>query len=138
MQAPAYPVDARAHEDSVLVQVSSRDFLAALRDSPDTCFRLLAIMSQRLHSQVQEIEELALESAGARLVLHLLRRAEPEADGRARVRLDEKKQELAAKLAIKPETLSRLLKSLGEAGLIEVDGRDIVIPDLARLQQHEL
>lgn len=138
VQAPVYPVDARAHEDSVVVQVSSRDFLAALRASPDTCFRLLGIMSQRLHQQVQEIEELSLESAGARVVLHLLRRAEPGPGGRARVRLDERKQDLAARLAIKPETLSRILKSLTDAGLIELDGRDIVIADLVRLQQHGL
>lgn len=136
MQAPAYPVAARANEDSLLIQVSNRDFLAALRDSPDTCFRLLGIMSQRLHQQVQEIEELSLESAGNRLARHLLRRVVVEPDGRLRVRIEEKKQELAARLAIKPETLSRLLKSLGEAGLIQADGRDIVIPDRTRLEQY--
>ena len=138
MQAPMYPVDARAQEDSALISVPGREFLAALRESPDTCFKLLAIMSQHLQQQVQEIEELSLESACNRLVRHFLRRAEKDTDGRLRIHLDEKKQDLAARLSIKPETLSRLLKSLGEAGLIEADGRDFVIPDLLRLQQHEI
>lgn len=138
MQAPVYPVDARAQEDSALISVPNREFLSALRDSPDTCLKLLGIMSQHLQHQVQEIEELSLESAGNRLVRHFLRRAEKGPDGRMRIHLDEKKQDLAARLSIKPETLSRLLKALGEAGLIEADGRDFVIPDLVRLQHHEI
>lgn len=45
---------------------------------------------------------------------------------------------LASQLAIKPETLSRLTRTLTAAGLIESDGRDIVIPDLEQLVRHEM
>jgi CRP-like cAMP-binding protein len=138
MGAPVYPVDATATEDSALVAIPNRDFLAVLKESPDTCMRLLAGMSQRLHAHVQEIEELTLESASNRLIRHLFRRAQSGPDGRLRVQLEETRQMLASRLAIKPETLSRLLRSLSDAGVIEVDGRDIVIPSLERLHAYDV
>jgi DNA-binding transcriptional regulator YhcF (GntR family) len=45
---------------------------------------------------------------------------------------------LASQLAIKPETLSRLTRALTDAGLIESDGRDVVIRDLEKLIRHEM
>ena len=45
---------------------------------------------------------------------------------------------LASQLSIKPETLSRLTRALSDAGLIESDGRDIVIRDLDRLIHHDM
>lgn len=134
MQGPMYPVSAAATEPSSLVAMPTRDYMQALRDDVNTCLRLLGVLSQRLHAHVQEIEELTLESAGNRLVRHLLRRASPDAQGRQRVHFDETRQVLASQLAIKPETLSRLIRSLADAGLIALDGRDILIPDVGRLQ----
>ncbi len=134
MQGPVYPVSAAATEPTALVSMPVREYLQALRADVNTCLRLLGVLSQRLHAHVQEIEELTLESAGHRLARHLLRRATPDAQGRARVHFDETRQMLASQLAMKPETLSRLTRSLTEAGLIELDGRDILIPDVSRLE----
>jgi CRP-like cAMP-binding protein len=138
MQAPMYPVSAGATEVTTLIAIPNADFLAALKDDTGTCLRLLGAFSQRLHAQVQEIEELTLESAGNRLIRHLARRAVRDEDGTLRVHFDETRQMLASQLAIKPETLSRLTRALTDAGLIESDGRDIVIRDLERLVRHEM
>ena len=138
MQGPMYPVSAGATEATTLISVPNADFLAALKGDTDTCLRLLAAFSQRLHAQVQEIEELTLESAGNRLIRHLARRAVRDPDGALRVHFDETRQMLASQLAIKPETLSRLTRALTDAGLIESDGRDIVIRDLEKLIRHEM
>jgi CRP-like cAMP-binding protein len=134
MQGPMYPVSAAATEPTSLVSMPTRDYMQALRDDVNTCLRLLGVLSQRLHTHVQEIEELTLESAGNRLVRHLLRRAAPDSEGHQRVHFDETRQMLASQLAIKPETLSRLTRTLADAGLIELDGRDILIPDPRRLE----
>jgi CRP-like cAMP-binding protein len=138
MRGAIYPVSAAATEPATLVSISNASFLDALKNDIGTCFRLLAAFSQRLHVQVQEIEELTLESAGNRLIRHLARRAVRDPGGALRVHFDETRQMLASQLAIKPETLSRLTRTLTEAGLIESDGRDIVIRDLERLIQHEM
>ena len=138
MQGPIYPVSAGAVEATTLIAVPNADFLAALKDDTGTCLRLLGAFSQRLHAQIQEIEELTLESAGNRLIRHLARRAVRGEDGRLRVHFDETRQMLAAQLSVKPETLSRLTRALTDTGLIEADGRDIVIRDLDQLIRHEM
>jgi len=135
MQGAAYPVSAAATEPTTVLSIPAREFLQALKQDIPACLRMLAVLSQRLHSKIREIEELTLENAGTRLVWHLLRRAASDSSGRLRVHLEESRQMLASQLAIKPETLSRLIRSLSEAGLIEVDGRDVVIVDTARLRQ---
>jgi len=138
MQGPIYPVSAGATEPTTLAAIPNADYLAALNGDINTCLRLLGVFSQRLHAQVQEIEELTLESAGNRLIRHLARRAVRDPDGSLRVHFEETRQMLAAQLAIKPETLSRLTRALTDEGLIAADGRDIVIPDLERLIRHEM
>lgn len=138
MQGPIYPVSAGANEPTTLISIPNADFLAALKDDTGTCLRLLGTFSQRLHAQVQEIEELTLESAGNRLIRHLARRAVRDEDGVPRVHFEETRQMLASQLSIKPETLSRLTRSLVDAGLIESEGRDILIRDLDRLMRHEM
>jgi len=138
MQAPMYPVSAGATEPTLLLSVPNADFLAALKDDTATCLRLLGAFSQRLMAQVQEIESLTLESAGNRLIRHLVRRAVRDPDGRLRVHFDETRQMLASQLSIKPETLSRLTRALTDAGLIEADGRDIIIRDIDALVRHEM
>jgi len=138
MQGTAYPVSAGAVEPSTLVAIPNADYLAALKEDTATCIRLLGVLSQRLHATVQEIEELTIESAGNRLIRHLARRAVRDQDGRLRVHFDETRQMLASQLSIKPETLSRLTRTLADAGLIESDGRDIIIIDLDRLVRHEM
>ncbi len=138
MEGHEYPVSALAVEATTLLVVPSRDYLAALKDNPATCLRLLAKLSQRMHGQVREIEELTLETAGNRLIRHLLRRATAAPQGGSHVQLDETRQMLASRLAIKPETLSRLLRVLTDAGLIDSSGRDIQIPDVERLRSYEM
>jgi CRP-like cAMP-binding protein len=138
MQAPMYPVSAGATEPTTLISVPSADFLSALKGDTATSLRMLGALSQRLMAQVQEIESLTLESAGNRLIRHLVRRAVRDADGRLRVHFDETRQMLASQLSIKPETLSRLTRALTDAGLIEPDGRDIIITDLDALVRHEM
>ncbi len=138
MQGPIYPVSAGATEPTALISIPNADFLAALKGDTGTCLRLLGVLSQRLHAQIEEIEELTLESAGNRLIRHLARRAVRDPDGTLRVHFDETRQMLASQLSIKPETLSRLTRALTDAGLIEADGRDIVIRDMEQLVKHEM
>ncbi len=134
MEAPQYPVAAIAIEPSLVAAVPNSEFLAILRENTETCLRLLADLSRRLHAHIRQIENLALENATNRVARHLVDLAGAEAAGQATVRLGESKQLLASRLAIKPETLSRSLKSLVDAGVIAVQGRSIDIRDLARLR----
>ncbi len=134
VDAPRYPLAAIALEPSHVLAIGSAEFVAMLRASPDTCLRLLADLSRRLHARIREIEELTFESATRRLVRHLLELVPSGAAGPLTVTLDESRQLLASRLAIKPETLSRILRSLADAGAIRIDGRQIEVRDPARLR----
>ncbi len=130
----SYPVSAVATLKTTLVAIPNAEFLAMLRASNETCLRLLGDLSWRLHSHIREIEALSFENARNRVAHHLLDLA-GNTSGPATVTLTETKQALAARLAIKPETLSRTLRALADSGGIEMDGRQIRIPDPSRLRQ---
>ena len=132
LDRPAYPVGATALQPSVLISVDSGDYAAVLRESMDTCFLIMGDMSQRLRGLVQEIDDLTLQSAGARVAGYLLHHA---GENRADLVLDAPKQVLAARLSITPETFSRVLRRLSNRGVIAVD-RDLVhIRDRAKLSE---
>ena len=133
MEAPGYPVSAVAAVQSQVARFSSHEYLAILRESPETCLRMLGHLSQRLHMRIREIEYLTLESATHRLVRLIESRLPTDTQGPAELTLQESRQELASRLSMKPETLSRILRHLSDAGAVVVHGRVLQVPDRKRL-----
>jgi CRP-like cAMP-binding protein len=132
MEAPTYPVSAVAAVQSQVVRFSSKEYVAIMRESPETCLRMLGHLSQRLHMRIREIEYLTLESATHRLV-RLIESRLPAGSGPDEIQLAESRQDLASRLSMKPETLSRILRHLTDAGAIAVQGRTLQVPDRAKL-----
>ena len=132
MAGSTYPVSAVAAAKGRIGRFSSGDYVAILRDSPETCLRMLGHLSQRLHLRIREIEYLTLESATHRLVRMIEGRL-PAGSGPAELTLPESRQEIASRLSMKPETLSRILRVLSDSGAIIVHGRTLQVPDRARL-----
>jgi len=133
MAAPGYPVSAVSAAPSVVARFPNSEYLAILRESPETCLRMLGNLSQRLHLRIREIEYLTLESATHRLVRLIEGRLPADASGPVEVTLQESRQELASRLSMKPETLSRILRHLADSGAIVVHGRVLQVPDRKKL-----
>ncbi|MGS0757351.1 Crp/Fnr family transcriptional regulator, partial [Roseateles sp. GG27B] len=93
--------------------------------------RLLQALAQTVQNLTGATHDLMSKDAQKRLATWLLQRS---TDVGLDVALKERKRELAAQLAITPETLSRLLRQLMSAGLIEVRGYSIKLLNLAALQ----
>jgi CRP-like cAMP-binding protein len=74
------------------------------------------------------------KDAEKRLAAWLLQRAVPDADGSAAISLKERKRDIAAQLAITPETLSRMMRQLNRKGVIEVQGYSVKVLCLTALQ----
>lgn len=129
-----YPVHAEAVEASELLSFDNARFRTLLRESVDTCFRLMAAMSRRLHSQINEIDQLTLHSATSRLVSYLLEELPEDVIASPQVRLTTSKTVIASRLSIQPETLSRILARLARKGHLEVRGANIVLHDIPALR----
>lgn len=130
-----YPVSAAAVADTHLFAFSQKTFLNLLRGSPDTCFGLMASMSRRLHMLVNQIDSLTLQNATFRLVAYLLEQIPPGVKTSPGVQLTTPKNAIASRLAIQPETLSRILARLRDGGFIDVQGPHVTIRDIDALRR---
>ncbi len=130
-----YPVSSAAVADSVVLAFSQKSYLGLLRDQPDLCFGLLASMSRRLHMLVNQIDSLTLQNATYRLVAYLLEQIPTSVKASPEVQLTTPKSAIASRLAIQPETLSRILARLRGSGLIDVQGAHITVRDVDALRK---
>lgn len=131
MQRRTYPVCCTALRASELVRFNARHLVGLLRESPESCLRLLGVISSRLSSRVADIESLSLQNAHLRIVNYLLRLYE-QADS-SDVELPTSKKDIAGLLAVQPETLSRVLTLLQDDGIIRMDRRHVQVLDPGRL-----
>ena len=134
MEPRGYPVGAEAIEPSVLLAFDSEVMRGVLRESADTCFRVLASMSHRLRQQVDEIERLTLHPAVSRLAGYLVAQTSSELPRSHEIHLAAPKNVIASRLGIQPETFSRVAARLMRDGLIRVRGQDVVLLDVEGLR----
>lgn len=131
---PLYPVNAEALDTCVLTAFDSGVFMAMLHESNDTCIRLLGTLSMRLHHRVNEIDALSLQNSTLRVMNFLQERVAELGSGEKVIELEAAKKTIAARLSIQPETFSRVLHTLIDAGAIAVDGRRIRVLDAKKLK----
>lgn len=130
LNAPRYPVCAAALSPARLIAVDGADFAQMLRESVETCFQLLGVLSQRLRGLIGEIDELTLHTATSRVARYLVAKRLPT---QMVVDLEVRKTVLASRLSVQPETLSRVMKALSEQGVIQVQGMRVQVLDLKQL-----
>jgi len=117
-RAPNYPVTAEALAPSQVLGFDNAVMTAILRDSIDTCFRVMGAMSRRLRQQVEEIDRLTLHNATFRLATFLLQQLPAGVIESPEVVLAIPKHELASRLGVQPETFSRILARLARQGIV--------------------
>jgi CRP/FNR family transcriptional regulator, dissimilatory nitrate respiration regulator len=133
MEKP-YIVSAHALQDSLLLHVAKSAVFEELERDPKFARKMLAGLSRRLHGLICDVEAYSLRSGAQRVIGYLLKEDAPSGGGQ--VRLPVGKNVLASRLNLTPEHFSRILNELSGQGLIEVDGRDITIPDIEKLRDY--
>jgi CRP-like cAMP-binding protein len=139
MERP-HVVTAQALADTLLLYIQKEAVFDELGRDPRFARRIIAGLSRRLHHLMADLEANSMRSGTQRVIGYLLRdcrrdREEVDAIG---VTLPTTKGIVASRLNLTQEHFSRILHELAAEGLIEVQGRNVSIPSVARLQQYAL
>jgi CRP-like cAMP-binding protein len=125
-------LDGRYEEDARIVSATALVMewpMAAatlwLRSQPPVLAALLRASAAQLREAQDALRGLTTKDATARIAAWLL----AQAGGSAEVRLAERKRDVAARLSISPETLSRALRQLADRGILAVQGYRIGLLD---------
>ena len=132
-----YPASVTAIGDATLIFVSKQDFQSLCLAHPQVALKVLRVVGARLRKLVGIIEELSFTTVRHRLASFLLRLARAEgrrtADG-VEVTLPASNQELASQIGTVRELVSRNFSRFQSEGILEIDGRSVIIQDLKALE----
>lgn len=135
-----YPASASASEESEVLFISRKDFQDFCREHPEVALKVIAVVGSRLRRLVGIIEDLSFTTVRQRLIGLIVRLAQASStktsDG-VQIELNKTQQDLAAELGTVRELVSRNLGRLQAEGYLELNGRTIVVKDLAGLKREQ-
>ena len=132
-----YPASGSAVDAAHVLLVRKQDFHALCLQHPEVALKVLRVVGMRLRRLVGIIEELSFTTVRRRLASFLVRLAQREGAKSPQgieVTLPASNQELAAQIGTVRELVSRNLSRFQHEGLLKVDGRSVVVRDLAGLE----
>jgi CRP/FNR family cyclic AMP-dependent transcriptional regulator len=132
-----YPASAAALTDSTLLEVRKDDVRQLCLERPEVALKLLRVVGARLRRLLAMVEELSFSTVRQRLAALLLHEA--QSNGRKTPRgvefpLPWTQQELAAQIGTVREIISRNFSRFQSTGVIQVEGRKVVVTNLEALQ----
>jgi CRP-like cAMP-binding protein len=135
-----YPASAAASEDAEVLFISRKDFQDFCREHAEVGLKVIAVVGCRLRRLVGIIEDLSFTTVRQRLIALILRLAHTSTTRSSQgvhVELTKSQQDLAAELGTVRELISRNLGRLQAEGYVNVNGRSIVVKDLAGLKREQ-
>jgi CRP-like cAMP-binding protein len=132
-----HSMDAQASGPAMVVELPREALRSQLERSPGLALRIIQALAREVQAMASHTHGLMHMAAPARLAQWLRQNAKPTAalPAQAVVKLAERKRDIAAQLAIAPETLSRLLRSFTRQGVIAVAGYTVHVLDRAALDR---
>jgi CRP/FNR family transcriptional regulator len=127
-----YPSTVIADEETILLFLSKQDFRAACLQQPAIPLAAARVLAGRLRKTASLIETLSLRDVDRRLARLLLQEGETSGkqDGhRVSMELSLTHQQIGARIGSVREVVSRAFARLQQHGLVQVDGRTVVLPD---------
>jgi len=126
-----YVGTAIAAEDSEVLSIPAPALRQVLDQSPGSALEVIRTLAARIRKLAAMVEDLSLRAVTERIATYLLR--EMTIAGNDRVVLPATRDELGAHVGTVREQASRALSELRAAGVIDIDGRNVLIKDRARL-----
>jgi CRP/FNR family transcriptional regulator, dissimilatory nitrate respiration regulator len=131
--AAPFPAFARAVTDTSVRYLPGRDVFRRIGRDPDSARFFIDLLARKCLTLNAKVEALGLRTVRQRLARYLL--AGHGGDGEYGVCLEIGKGELARELGTIPETLSRTLNRMSRDGLIEVNGKTVLVKDPSGLRR---
>jgi CRP/FNR family transcriptional regulator len=124
-----------AREPTKILTLEARALKRLLLQNSELCYRLMQTMARAIFSLTQELERASFETIHTRLARLLLRRCEPAnlSYGRSHQTTH---AEIARRLGVSRETISRVLNDFRAQGLIDTAYRAITVRDRDGLMQY--
>lgn len=137
LQRP-YPIFAQAVADCRVLDIPEQAIQNLLEKDCGFARKMLAGISIRLHELISNLEACSMRTSAQRVACMLQHYAPEVGAQRYDVELPAAKHTLASQLNLTPETFSRVLHVLSDAGLIEVSGRKISVLNANGLKNLEV
>lgn len=113
---------------SDLVMIAKHDFRQIMQENFEIAWRIMSNLAERLRNADRKIESLALMDVYGRVARLLIDMAE-DVNGKTVVVRKISKQDIAKMIGASREMVSRVMKDLGQEGLIEETAQGIVLRD---------
>jgi CRP/FNR family cyclic AMP-dependent transcriptional regulator len=133
----AYPASAAAMDQAAVLFVSKQDFQALCLAHPQVALKVLRVVGARLRRLVGIIEELSFTTVRHRLASFLLQLAQKHGKRTSEgieITLGISNQQLASQIGTVRELVSRNLSRLQSEGIVKIEGRNVVVPNLKALE----
>lgn len=129
-----HPACAQVVSNARILEIPVAPFLKLLREDNEFALSMLRSVSQKLQRMNYKFEQIQAYSTIKRLANYLLELGDNGEDV-AEIEIPFDKYLLAARLGMKPETLSRAILNLKDYGVI-ADGRSVTLSNLSRLREY--
>jgi CRP-like cAMP-binding protein len=125
-----YPNSTRCTQDTVLRLVPKEDFFKLLFNSRDYAAQFIRMLANRLHDTQQQLIDLAYSSVRKKVASAIVSFLPPGQDEHT---LMISREDLASKAGTAKETLIRTLSDFKAEELIEINGQEIKVLDVDKL-----
>jgi CRP-like cAMP-binding protein len=122
-------------EHSKLLVIDAKTFEAMIRSNAEIAIRMIKKLAARLQESNEQIENLLLADATARVAHFLANAAERGVRTAAGQKIEIAPKELAARVGVKPEQADEVLLKLVRAKILTVHPDGFVVPDVPKLRQ---
>ena len=128
-----FPATAEAITDARVVRVPADHIISCIREDPNIALAMIASMSQRIRQLMQQVEQLKAQT-GVQRVAEFLASLAPVDHGSCVIALPYDKLLIAARLGVRPSSLSRIFTKLRSVG-VTVHASHVAVSDVGKLHR---
>lgn len=133
----SFPASAAAVEDSTILFLPKREFLALCKANPEVSFAVIRTLASRFRYMTSLVEELSLKEVSHRLARFLRDRSMLYGVRTRRgieFPLEETNQEIGAEIGTVRDLVSRNLRRFVDRGIIKMERRKVIVLDMPELE----